>query len=262
MTAVVLRDRAGHQVPRRRLDRDPGNGHLLHDHAGDPPPLRQRRERAGRRRGRQDDADPGARDRPGLQAAQADAAGAGLRQGDPAERARGGLRLDQTRDTAGCSRSGTSAASTSRSRCCTRPTASWSARSSSTPPRSAANPRGVVAVYIPEYVVGRWWEQLLHNQTALRLKGRLLFTPGVMVTSVPYQLRSSEIARERGCAGARRPARRPGRGEVDRRGESGRAPRAPRRRRPRAGGAGPSRVASGSRSRSARSRTAATASRG
>ncbi len=59
------------------------------------------------------------------------------------------------------------------------------------------NPRGVVAVYIPEYVVGRWWEQLLHNQTALRLKGRLLFTPGVMVISVPYQLRSSQIARER-----------------------------------------------------------------
>ena len=60
-----------------------------------------------------------------------------------------------------------------------------------------SNPRGVVAVYIPEYVVGRWWEQLLHNQTALRLKGRLLFTPGVMVTSVPYQLASSELARER-----------------------------------------------------------------
>jgi amino acid transporter len=60
-----------------------------------------------------------------------------------------------------------------------------------------ANPRGVVAVYIPEYVVGRWWEQFLHNQTALRLKGRLLFSPGVMVISVPYQLRSSEIALER-----------------------------------------------------------------
>ncbi len=60
-----------------------------------------------------------------------------------------------------------------------------------------ANPRGVVAVYIPEYVVGRWWEQALHNQTALRLKGRLLFTPGVMVTSVPYQLRGSEVAKER-----------------------------------------------------------------
>jgi amino acid transporter len=65
----------------------------------------------------------------------------------------------------------------------------------------AANPRGVVAVYIPEYVVGRWWEQLLHNQTALRLKGRLLFSPGVMVISVPYQLRSSAIARQRGERG-------------------------------------------------------------
>jgi hypothetical protein len=60
-----------------------------------------------------------------------------------------------------------------------------------------ANPRGVVAVYIPEYVVGRWWEQLLHNQTALRLKGRLLFAPGVMVTSVPFQLRSSQLVAER-----------------------------------------------------------------
>jgi amino acid transporter len=59
------------------------------------------------------------------------------------------------------------------------------------------SPRGVVAVFIPEYVVGRWWEQLLHNQTALRLKGRLLFTPGVMVISVPYQLRGSEAAKER-----------------------------------------------------------------
>jgi amino acid transporter len=60
-----------------------------------------------------------------------------------------------------------------------------------------SNPRGVVAVYIPEYVVGRWWEQILHNQTALRLKGRLLFTPGVMVTSVPYQLRGAEEAKNR-----------------------------------------------------------------
>lgn len=60
-----------------------------------------------------------------------------------------------------------------------------------------AQPRGVVAVYIPEYVVGRWWEQLLHNQTALRLKTRLLFTPGVMMISVPYQLRSSRIGEER-----------------------------------------------------------------
>ena len=54
------------------------------------------------------------------------------------------------------------------------------------------SPRDVVTVYIPEYVVGRWWEHLLHNQSALRLKGRLLFKPGVMVTSVPFQLASSD----------------------------------------------------------------------
>jgi len=52
-------------------------------------------------------------------------------------------------------------------------------------------PRDVVTVYIPEYVVGHWWEQLLHNQSALRLKARLLNESGVMVASVPYQLRSS-----------------------------------------------------------------------
>lgn len=56
-------------------------------------------------------------------------------------------------------------------------------------------PNDLVTVYIPEYVVGHWWEHLLHNQSALRLKSRLLFTPGVMVTSVPWQLASSEHVR-------------------------------------------------------------------
>jgi hypothetical protein len=46
----------------------------------------------------------------------------------------------------------------------------------------------IVTVLIPEVVVRRWWEQLLHNQTALFLKGRLLFRRGVVVTSVPYHL--------------------------------------------------------------------------
>jgi len=55
------------------------------------------------------------------------------------------------------------------------------------------SPRDVVTVFIPEYVVGRWWEHLLHNQSAFRLKTRLLFEPGVMVTSVPWQLESSEL---------------------------------------------------------------------
>ncbi|GCE40762.1 probable conserved integral membrane alanine and valine and leucine rich protein [Rhodococcus wratislaviensis] len=57
------------------------------------------------------------------------------------------------------------------------------------------SPRDVVTVFIPEYVVGHWWEQILHNQSALRLKSRLLFQPGVMVTSVPWQLNSSEKAK-------------------------------------------------------------------
>ena len=58
--------------------------------------------------------------------------------------------------------------------------------------RISIGPRDVVQVFVPEYVVGHWWEQLLHNQSALRLKTRLLFMPGVMVTSVPYQLKSAE----------------------------------------------------------------------
>jgi hypothetical protein len=53
------------------------------------------------------------------------------------------------------------------------------------------SPRDVVAVFIPEYVVGHWWEHLLHNQSALRLKARLLFRPAEMVTSVPWQLQSA-----------------------------------------------------------------------
>jgi hypothetical protein len=66
------------------------------------------------------------------------------------------------------------------------------------------NPRNVVTVFIPEYVVGHWWEQILHNQSALRIKARLLFEPRVMVTSVPWQLRSSArvVQREQLAPGA------------------------------------------------------------
>nr|WP_225610559.1 APC family permease [Streptomyces sp. H28] len=59
------------------------------------------------------------------------------------------------------------------------------------------HPHDLIAVYIPEYVVGHWWEHLLHNQSALRLKARLLFQRGVMVTSVPWQLDSSDRAAAR-----------------------------------------------------------------
>lgn len=56
------------------------------------------------------------------------------------------------------------------------------------------SPRDLVAVFLPEYVVGHWWEELLHNQTALFLKIRLRLLEGVMVISVPYQLRSAAAA--------------------------------------------------------------------
>ncbi|HEX5616279.1 MAG TPA: APC family permease [Acidimicrobiia bacterium] len=46
----------------------------------------------------------------------------------------------------------------------------------------------VVTVVIPEFVVSHWWSHLLHNQSALFLKGRLLFRKGTVVTSVPYHL--------------------------------------------------------------------------
>jgi amino acid transporter len=46
----------------------------------------------------------------------------------------------------------------------------------------------IVTVVIPEFVVSSWWGQLLHNQSALFLKGRLLFRKGTVVTSVPYHV--------------------------------------------------------------------------
>jgi amino acid transporter len=46
----------------------------------------------------------------------------------------------------------------------------------------------IITVVIPEFVVGNWWSHLLHNQSALFLKGRLLFRKGIVVTSVPYHL--------------------------------------------------------------------------
>ncbi len=46
----------------------------------------------------------------------------------------------------------------------------------------------IVTVVLPEFVVPHWWGNLLHNQSALILKGRLLFRKGTVVTSVPYHL--------------------------------------------------------------------------
>ncbi|MFC3371750.1 APC family permease [Glutamicibacter protophormiae] len=56
------------------------------------------------------------------------------------------------------------------------------------------SPRDLIVVYIPEYVVGHWWEQLVHNQTALRVKNRLHYEPGVLIASVPWRLLSAKNA--------------------------------------------------------------------
>ncbi len=53
-----------------------------------------------------------------------------------------------------------------------------------------------VTVVIPEFVVGKWYEQLLHNQSALMLKAKLLFREGTVVTSVPYHLHKPGDSKE------------------------------------------------------------------
>ena len=52
----------------------------------------------------------------------------------------------------------------------------------------AQAPGATLTVVLPEYIPRHWWEQILHNQTALRIKAALLFRPGTVVTSVPYHL--------------------------------------------------------------------------
>lgn len=47
----------------------------------------------------------------------------------------------------------------------------------------------ITTVVLPEFVTRAWWQQLLHNQTALLIKGKLLFHPNIVVTSVPHHLR-------------------------------------------------------------------------
>jgi hypothetical protein len=53
----------------------------------------------------------------------------------------------------------------------------------------AGDPQHVVTIIIPEFIPARWWQHLLHNQTALLIKGALLFRKNVVVTDVPYHLR-------------------------------------------------------------------------
>jgi len=54
----------------------------------------------------------------------------------------------------------------------------------------AERPDDFVTVVLPEFVPGRWWHHLLHNQRALLIKAALLFKPNTVVISVPYHLRA------------------------------------------------------------------------
>jgi hypothetical protein len=49
-------------------------------------------------------------------------------------------------------------------------------------------PDDILMVVLPEFVARHWWEQVLHNQTALRIKSALLYRPGVVVVDVPYHM--------------------------------------------------------------------------
>ncbi len=47
----------------------------------------------------------------------------------------------------------------------------------------------IITIVLPEFIPARWWQQLLHNQTALLIKGALLFRRNVVVADVPYHLK-------------------------------------------------------------------------
>ncbi len=68
------------------------------------------------------------------------------------------------------------------------------------------DPDDTLTVILPEFVPAHWWENILHKQTALRLKGALLFRPGTIVASVPYHLRPGRSAKEQEAAGKAVPA--------------------------------------------------------
>ncbi|MFC7432866.1 MULTISPECIES: APC family permease [unclassified Agrococcus] len=63
--------------------------------------------------------------------------------------------------------------------------------------RRAEHGPEVVTVYTPKYVVGHWWEQILHNHKSRRVRQRLALTHGVVVALVPWRLQSARVLEER-----------------------------------------------------------------
>ena len=85
----------------------------------------------------------------------------------------------------------------------------------------AAHGSEVVTIYTPVYVVGHWWEQLLHNHKARRIRQKLMLVHGVTLALVPWLLDSSQLIY------GRRSRPMPG---MDRRGEPRRPVPPPHRR--------------------------------
>jgi hypothetical protein len=52
---------------------------------------------------------------------------------------------------------------------------------------TSKDPQTVTLVIIPEYVARHWWERLLYNQVANRLRAALLGRPNTVVANVPYR---------------------------------------------------------------------------
>ena len=260
-------DRAGHQVPRRRLDHDPGDGRLLHDHEGDPPPLRQGRRgaRPSRRTTRSC--------RPGCTRSCWSPSCTSRRCGRwPTPRRRGPNVLEAVFVD-------TDPAATARL------LEEWDDRRIDVPlkvlyspyreiirpivdyTRSIrdANPRGVVAVYIPEYVVGPLVGAAAAQPDRAAAQGPAAVHPrrdghlGALPAALVRGRASS--ARSGGCARSRAGDVRRGRVLSDQVKD-----RRARTDEPAAPAAGPARAlrwwGSGTTSRSARSPTAATASPG
>ena len=63
--------------------------------------------------------------------------------------------------------------------------------------RRARHGSEVITVYLPEYIVGHWWERILHNHKGDRIMDKLMLFPGVTVAVVPWLLDSSKMLLKR-----------------------------------------------------------------
>jgi len=112
-----------------------------------------------------------------FEAAQANVARAGLRQGDPPDTLTALTVNVDDAETRGLLADWGAAQPAVSSPCSSRRFARLTTGDRVHPHLRRERPGDVVSVFIPEYVVGHWWEHLLQQQSALRLKGRLLFSP-------------------------------------------------------------------------------------